>query len=305
MTKKFITLKPLTGVFKETMEPYQRMTEKGEMSPLLEIDGSYYRILRTSLDGLMPRKMVVCREDGQIEESEEITLKVFQFYLYLAYYSLAKKLIHFEATQGGKNRHEPLIQAFQTMVTDLTPILSPEEQKAMEFHLHYLEEIYRVSVLLADLANKLIDYRKQLEKVNVDKLSSIQMAEISEMIVERKLLKHKFEGILLEDGERARATVETILKKRKYRRQLSNRSYLHKVLKEMKGATDASERFIKEFKTYYEAIEETLEIDKGSFSMNKLIDEIYSGLLSEQMEQANMNNFMKIHWILSPDCIYK
>lgn len=305
MSKKFITFKPLTGIYKETMEPYQRMTEKGEMSPLLEIDGNYYRILRTTLDGLMPRKMVVCREDGQIEESEEITLKTFQFYQYLSYYSFAKKLIHFEATQGGKKRHEPLIQAFQTMVTDLGPILTTEEQKAMEFHLYYLEEIYRVSVLLADLAKDLIDYWKQSEKVNVDKLSSIQMAEISEKIIERRLLKRKFEGVLLEDGERSRATVEKILKNRKYTRRLSNQSYLHKVLKEMKGASSASERFIKEFKINYEAIEATLEIDKGSFSMNKLIDEIYSGLISEQMEQANMNNFIKSHWILSSNCIYK
>lgn len=125
-----VLLQPLKGIYKETMEPYQRMTEKGEMSPLLEIDGSYYRILRTTLDGLMPRKMVVCREDGQIEESEEITLKCFQFYLYLTYYSVGKKDIYFEETQGGKNLHEPLIQAFQTMVIDLTPILSPEELEA-------------------------------------------------------------------------------------------------------------------------------------------------------------------------------
>src|SRR5690625_2902915 len=147
MTKKFITFKPLTGVYKETMKPHQQKIEKGEMSPLLEIEGSYYCILRTTLDGLMPRKMVVCRKDGQIEESEEITLKTFKFYQYLSYYSFAKKLIHFEGAQGGKKRHEPLIQAFQTMVTDLGPILTTEEQKAMEFHPYYLEEIYRVSVL--------------------------------------------------------------------------------------------------------------------------------------------------------------
>lgn len=58
MASKFIGFKPLLGVFKETMEPYQKMTEKAEMSLLLEIDGSYYRILRTTVDGMMPEKMV-------------------------------------------------------------------------------------------------------------------------------------------------------------------------------------------------------------------------------------------------------
>src|SRR5690625_4333318 len=163
MTKKFITFKPLTGIYKETMDAYQRMTEKGEMSSLLEIDGSYYRILRTTLDELMPRKMVVCREDGQIEESEEITLKCFQFYQYLSLYAFNKKQLSFDVTQGGKSRHEPLIQAFQTMITDLTPILSTDEQKAMGFHLHYLEEIYRISALISDSASELLAYGKQIE----------------------------------------------------------------------------------------------------------------------------------------------
>jgi len=305
MSKKFITFKPLTGIYKETMEPYQRMTEKGEMSPLLEIEGSYYRILRTTLDGLIPRKMVVCREDGQIEKSEEISLKCFQFYQYLSLYAFNKKQLSFDVTQGGKSRHKPLIEAFQTMVIDLTPILSIEEQKSMKFHLHYLEEIYRVSALIADSASELLDCGKQIEKLDVDKLSATQMIEIGEMIIKRGLLKNQFEGILYEDGHRARSIVQTILKKRQYYRQISNRNDVHKVLKEMKGDTDASKRFIKEAKKDYKDIEMYLEIDIGPFSIEKLIEETYSGFLREHMNQMNVKNFITRHWNLSSNCIYK
>src|SRR5690625_1262728 len=214
---------------------------------------------------------MVCRDDGQIEEKEEITLKCFQFYLHLTYYSLAKKNMAFETTQGGKRRHEPLIQAFQTMVTDLTPVLSTEEQESMEFHLHYLEEIYRVSVVLSDLGKELLAYWKQLEKDKVDKLSAAQMSEIINMVVKRRLFINQFEGVFYEDGHRARATVQAVLKKRKNIRQISNRHYVHKVLKEKKGATNASKRFIKEAKMDYEAIEKQLEIDRGAI-FNRKID---------------------------------
>src|SRR5690625_6719558 len=60
--------------------------------------------------------MVVCREEGQIEKSEEITRKCFQFYVYLALHVINQKNFSFDTTQAVKSQHEPLIQAFQTMV---------------------------------------------------------------------------------------------------------------------------------------------------------------------------------------------
>ena len=207
----------------------------------------------------------------------------------------------FETTQGGKRRHEPLIQAFQTMVTDLTPVLSTDEQESMEFHLHYLEEIYRVSEVLSDLGKELLAYWKQLEKDKVDKLSAAQMSEIINMVVKRRLFINQFEGVFYEDGHRARTTVQAVFKKREYIRQISNRHYVQRVLKEMQGATKASKRFIKDAKMDYEEIEKHLTIDKGPFSIEKLIEETYNGRLREQMDQVNMKHFMETNWIRSSD----
>src|SRR5690625_7449118 len=102
------------------------------MSALLVVDANYYRILRTTVDGVTPGKMVVCREEGQIEKSEEITRKCFQFYVYLALHVINQKNFSFDTTQAVKSQHERLIENFQTMLTDLTPIFSPDTQDATE-----------------------------------------------------------------------------------------------------------------------------------------------------------------------------
>lgn len=74
---------------------------------------------------------------------------------------------------------------------------------------------------------------------------------------------------------------------------------------EMKGAADATERFIKEFKLDYRAIELSLEIDTGPFSVEKLIDELYNGFMIDQAYKMNLKNFIKRLWVLSPDYVYK
>ena len=306
MASKFIGFKPLSGVFEETMEPYKEMTEKAEMSILLEVEGNYYRILRTTIDGLTLRKMIVCHEDGQIEKSEEVTRECFQFYVYLSFYVFNQKRLSFDTTQAGKSQHEPLIQNFQTMVSDLTPILSTVEKEAMEFHLYYLQEIYRLSILIADSAKEVLTYGKQLEELKEnDTLSSTKMSEINEKIEQRNLLKGQLEGVLLEDGERARTIVKSVLKNRDYRKQMSNRFARHKILKEMKGATKASERYIERFKNGYKNLEMDLEIDTGPFSVKKLIDELYSGIYKKQIMQGNIEGMIREDWILSADYQYK
>src|SRR5690625_733630 len=219
-------------------------------------------MLLTTCYGGTTRKMVVVREEGQIEKSEEITRKCFQFYVYLALHVINQKNFSFDTTQAVKSQHEPLIQAFQTMVTDLTPILSTDEQEAMEFHLYYLQEVYRLSVLIADLSKALLTYGKQQEELNDDTLSSTQMAEIIENTKKCILLRDQLESILIEDGESARATVKSILKKRHYKKQLRNRHERRKVFKEMNDATYASRKYIKACKQRYKKIEGTLESNK-------------------------------------------
>src|SRR5699024_12321063 len=117
-----------------------------------------------TLDWKKTRKMLVCREDGQIEESVDITRQCLNYLVYLGFYELAKRNAKFDQKQADKNKHEPMIKGFKVIVQELKPVLSDEEYEAMTFHLYYLEEIYRLSVIIADLASKVENYREQLKR---------------------------------------------------------------------------------------------------------------------------------------------
>lgn len=79
-----LIFQPTKGIFKNTIKPYQRWYEASDMSPGLEIDGEYYHLLRTTgyFWRFEPKKIVVCKENGEIEKSEEITRKWLKVYIY-------------------------------------------------------------------------------------------------------------------------------------------------------------------------------------------------------------------------------
>ena len=133
MASKYPAFKPLSGIYKETWAPYKKFSEGADMSVLLEVDGNYYLILRNTLDWKKPRKVIVCREDGQIEEDMDITRQCLNYLVYLGFYELAERNMKFDQKQADKNKHEPLIQGFQTIVQELKPVLSHDEQEAMAF----------------------------------------------------------------------------------------------------------------------------------------------------------------------------
>src|SRR5690625_4334832 len=236
--KKFIAFQPTDGVYKNTIKPYRSWYHASDMSPLLEVDGEKFRVIRIvcHFQKKYPKKILVCRENGQIEENEEIVRKCFTIYLYIATFIINESNMAFDATQAGKNRHEPLIQAFATMTEELKPELTVEKVQAMEFHLYYLKEIYRLSVLIAKEVDLLMECKGQLENLH---------GEILPIPLIDKLIKHshtwnglrsELEAMLFEDGERARDTVWDILRNSDYKGMLSSTKYVQHVLREIHGA---------------------------------------------------------------------
>lgn len=305
MASKFPAFKPLSGIYKETWAPYKKFSEGADMSVLLEVDGNYYRILRNTLDWKRSRKMLVCREDGQIENDVDITRKCFNFFVYLDLYDLAKQNMKFDQKQADKNKHEPLIQGFQTIIQELKPILSHDEREAMAFHLYYLEEVYRLSVIIAELASKVEDYRYQLKNLETDRLSAEFMNDARQTLHSWRLHRKQVDSILIEDGERARPLVKKILKKRRYKKEISNWGMKDRVLKEMKGADYATKRYIKGYEKDHELIKLNLGISKGSFAIESLIEELHGGVIEEQKIAMYEKSFLGMHWALSKDCIFK
>jgi len=64
------------------------MATKKQYEKKIEIDGRYYRVVRTI--GLMNkfkvRNMLVCDEDGDVVYNEDTTRRYFRLIIYLGYY---------------------------------------------------------------------------------------------------------------------------------------------------------------------------------------------------------------------------
>jgi len=82
-SKRFITFKPVTGVYEKAIQPYKKWYELADMSPLIEVDGEYYRILRLTglVNKINTRKMVICHEDGQLIRDKEHHVSAQRFFL--------------------------------------------------------------------------------------------------------------------------------------------------------------------------------------------------------------------------------
>ncbi|HLR80823.1 MAG TPA: hypothetical protein VK119_09660 [Bacillota bacterium] len=298
---KFITFKPTTGVYLDTIKPYKKWYEKTDMSPLIEIEGQAYRIIRTTgrLNTFYPRKMLVCREDGQMETSEEITRMCFTKYFYVAYLQANLKNISFDASQGGKKRHESLIRNFKTIISDLESSLNDTKVQAMTFHLHYLEEVWRWINLMAEEAKVLLDLKRQLVNLKSDNLSEPLIKELANRLGQRLQFKNNLIAILIEDNQRARVVVKEVLQNSIYIRKMSDKAYYDYIIHDLDEAHRAAERFLREEK---QARKEAGDL--SSFSVDQYIYRLRYEMDLEQKKEKEMENLMTLNWVLSPDCFF-
>src|SRR5699024_6294929 len=152
--QRFVTFEPIQGVFKKATKPYKSWREGSDMSQKIEIDGNYYRLLRTTriINKQKFRKVIVCTEDGHIIKDEQITRECLRIMLVIFHAELNKPDIEFLLTQGKKHQHEPMVRIFKEIQARFHPLLSDTENEAMDFHLHYLKEVYRIQYELSKIS---------------------------------------------------------------------------------------------------------------------------------------------------------
>lgn len=295
--KTIITFKPTNGVYKDTIKPYRSWYDASDMSSLLEINGRKFRVIRIvgPFQKKYAKKILVCRENGQIEENEEIVRKCFTIYLYLASFVINESNMAFDATQAGTNRHEPLIEAFTTMTEELKPELTVEQVQAMEFHLYYLKEIYRLSVLIANEVEFLMQCKSQLENLPGENLPTSLIDKLIRHSQTWVGLRSELEAMLFEDGERARDTVWDILRNSDYKGMLSSTKYVQHVLREIHGAKMNAQKEIRKAKEEKKKYGET-----DLFTVEKHIYALRNEMTLERSIQRNLEIVIKELWVLSP-----
>src|SRR5690625_130680 len=85
MFKRFVTFKPVKGIYKKVIHPYKKWNELADMSGPIELHGEYYRILRITglINRLGTRKMVLCHADAQLVKDENLCRQCVYVFLYL------------------------------------------------------------------------------------------------------------------------------------------------------------------------------------------------------------------------------
>jgi len=193
--QRFVTFEPIQGVFKKAINPYKSWREGSDMSQKIEIDGNYYRLLRTTriINKLRFRKVIVCTEEGHIIKDEQITRECLRIMLCIIHAELNKADMEFLLTQGKKSQHEP-----------------------MDFHLYYLEEVYRIQYELSQISQTLLNDIDQLRAMLTDVYDYELLGKLYEDLSIWTHLKDQSEAILHEDGIRARKEVMKIMRNYEY-----------------------------------------------------------------------------------------
>jgi len=305
--QRFVTFEPIQGVFKKAIKPYKSWREGSDMSQKIEIDGEYYRLLRTTriINKQRFRKVVVCTEEGHIVEDEAITRRCLRPILNITYAEKNKPDLQFLLTQGKKEQHEPMITAFKQIKARLEPILSYAENEAMAFHLHYLKEVYRIQYELSKISRTVLTNLNRFKSMSTDVYSDELMEQHVEALSVWCHLKDESEAILHEDGLRARKEVMKIMRNYEYLKKIRDIDNYFYIIDDIKGSNKVSKRFIRGSKEGRNLFKEWLDFDNGDFTIEKLIYElrhIYSLKMTIDMD---VNIFMEKHWALSSNRRFK
>lgn len=306
MLGHFITFKPTKGVFKQAIRPHQRWYDKSDMSPFIEIEGKYYKILRTTglINKIKLRKIVICNEEGQLINNKELTRKALDIYVFLANFQFNIRNMKNDSKQNGPKRFGPLTTKLKKLQKELKPVLNEKEEDAINFHLHYYEEVSRLSVDMRLQAIKCINYERELRKLKSNKLSSSFIEELREILYSRILTRSNLEAMLIEDGISARDLVWEVLENPKYKKYIKNEHDSTPILREIIDAGRAAERILDGGKKGWENEKKWVNPNKGPFDLETHINDLRDIKIIEVIRELNINEMMVEHWVFSPDCIY-
>ena len=292
--RRHVTFQPAKGKFKREIRPYLRWYERSEMSLAIEVNGAYYRVV-TGIQfwrNVVPLKLAVCRENGELEEDAAVTVECIRMVEYLGRYYANRSRMKFDMEEGYK-KHEPLVQPFRELIAEVTPQLTDEEREAMVFHRHYLEEMARLTKEIAGEANRLMALKHELESLSEDYIPLPLLHNVMEHFQRWYQLKDETLAIMYEDGERSRPVVWQVLRNSMKTRNTSKKRLIKQIMAEMNGADEAAERFIADErkKTDLPTGEDYIRYLRYEKSLETLL-------------QTHAEVVMKNNWIFSPDKIW-
>ncbi|MBU5467267.1 hypothetical protein KQI49_10580 [Virgibacillus sp. MSJ-26] len=303
MVRHYITFKPATGKFEKAILPYKKWYQMTDMSLPIEVDGNYYRILRTTgpIDRVSPKKLVVCNADGELIRDEEISRKCFKIYVWLGNYEFNKRKLKADLKQDGAKRYNPIIPEYKKIMEDLSPLLTEAEMEAMTYHLFYFNEIVRITTQRIELARKLLIYQEKIQH-KINKLSSDLTKKIKDTFSKWLKYSYELEGLLHEDGLLARNTVRRLLKDPNYNKYLKNKDVIREILSDLDSAEATAQRFIRAENEYRKDVDEWAGLgglEKKVPNIESYIYELRYIKTVDITAKANLEKLMNTVWVFS------
>jgi len=306
MSKRFITFKPVTGVYEKAIQPYKKWYELADMSPLIEVDGEYYRILRLTglINKINTRKMVICHEDGQLIKDKEVSCECAKIFFYLDAFQMNSEGMVASSKEDTAKKLQEFIMEFRKMLNNVSPKLTEQERVAMRFHLYYYEETKRYAELVAKDANRLSTYIEPIKKNQIKAFSSQLIHELGQHLAHWELNKSYIEALIIENGKKSRNIVRKILRNADYQSCFPNQRIKKEMLDEMLQSEMAVTRFLHDGKIGWEREKKWLNPNKGEFNIETYLEESWNRNSSEVFMKVSINEFIKGYWLFSPTRIH-
>jgi len=304
--KYFITFQPATGVYARAIKPYKKWRKKSDVSRKINIDGRNYRVVRTIgfFNKQRMRRMLVCDDNGNVIDDEHITRQCFKLIMYLGYYQFNQVGIRAESTHGKKEQHEPLISLFKDIWEQLDPILDESEQEIMSFHLHYLEEVYRLSAEIAEASKNVISSIEELQNVTNDTYPQDLVERYVEAASANYQLKREFDAVITEARERAGDKVSKILlSSESFEKLRDYRDEKFKITKDINASIAKAELFMDQAKKERKEDQKWSNEIKGPFTVETYLYELRHVYTLDKVVQMNVESAMRENWVFSPNHI--
>lgn len=296
-----VSFKRAKGIFKKSIMPYKRWFERAEMSPSLEVDGEFYRVLQTThLFGKnIVNSIVISTEDGTLIQDEGVTNRVLKVFTYLLHLKVNKPSMKIDQRENMPARYDPLYKELDQILIDLTPYLTDDEKSSLRSHLDYYANISHWGDKAREYASQCLDYEKQLTKDKPDILYAEDIEFLRKILNKRDQARCKMFAEVLENALYTRESVRKILENAQYIQHIGDENAVQQVIQEIDAAKKAEKRFINEGKATWDYKKQYLNPNRNAFTIEAYIMELRKENTYEQIVQTNINQFMTMFWIFN------
>lgn len=302
MATQFIAIQEATRIFSKAMQPYKKWLEKVHISSLIEIDEKLYRSVCTlsRFNRKYLRKVVLCTEQGEIVKSQELVQRHFEILTYLHYFKVFSNDIAFDATQYGEEKFGAVKSSLNKLYHELFSKLSKSEQTAITEHLTYYDEMIYWLDELAELSKECLKLIEQLKQLTADDTLTADFIDyMHRMMIKREKIRNNVEAVILENGLKVRRSIKAILHDDKYTKHISNNDDKTRVLVETDNAQNIEYKVIQNGKKDWKVIEKWLEIDKGKFTVEKYVSDLFDSEHAKIFFLVNTKLIATEHWVYS------